>query len=158
MQITVIGACENVSKPLYDLAYALGTKLASRRHIVICGGRGGIMEAVSKGVKDAGGIVVGILPDLIRNSGNKYLSIEIPTGINEMRNAIVVGSGDIIIAFPGSYGTISELAFSMRQGKKIIIFRHEEFPIDFSLLKYENIRYAQTIEDALLYMEESNDF
>ncbi|MBN1785980.1 MAG: TIGR00725 family protein [Candidatus Methanofastidiosa archaeon] len=122
MQISVIGSSAP-DDAMYQLAYELGKELAPLGHVVINGGRGGIMEGVSRGVKEMGGLVIGILPGDTRRSGNGHLSAEVVTGMGEMRNFLLVLSGDLIIAFPGSYGTVSEISFSMRNNKRIIIVR-----------------------------------
>src|SRR6476661_6212363 len=44
-------------------AYEVASVLASAGVPVVCGGRGGVMEAASRGAAEAGGIVVGILPE-----------------------------------------------------------------------------------------------
>jgi len=45
----------------YRRARAVGRELAERGHVV-CGGVGGVMEAACRGVDDAGGHGIGILP------------------------------------------------------------------------------------------------
>ncbi len=36
------------------------------------------------------------------------------------RNILVVRSSDVLIAFPGSYGTLSEIALALNLGKTVI--------------------------------------
>ena len=59
------------------IAYEVGKLLAERKATVFCGGLGGVMDWVSKGVSENGGSVVGILPGLRVMEGNSHLSIKI---------------------------------------------------------------------------------
>ncbi|MHC1605143.1 MAG: TIGR00725 family protein [Candidatus Methanofastidiosia archaeon] len=149
MQVSVIGSGGQVPEHFYKMARQLGKMLARDGHVVVCGGKGGIMEAVSKGVFEEGGIVVGILAENERGSGNRYLSAEVATGLGEMRNAIVVSSGDVIVAFPGAFGTLSELSFAMKNEKNIIFVCPHSFPVDFEALKYEKIYFVKDIGDIM---------
>lgn len=49
--VTVIGDAEGCSEEELDFAENLGYKLASLGYVIVTGGRGGIMEAVSGGLK-----------------------------------------------------------------------------------------------------------
>lgn len=103
-----------------ELAYAVGEEIARRGHILVCGGLGGVMEAASRGARNAGGITVGILPGADRSRANRWLSVSIPTDMGHARNAIIALSGDAIIALRGGYGTLSEMAFGLKMGKPVI--------------------------------------
>ena len=61
MQVAVIGGAK-CGDDVCKMAYELGKKLAKEGHIPICGGLGGVMEAVCHGVRDEGGAAIGILP------------------------------------------------------------------------------------------------
>ena len=61
MYISVIGAGECASA-LADKAFEVGSLLARREHVLVCGGLGGVMDAAARGASSGGGIVVGILP------------------------------------------------------------------------------------------------
>ena len=129
MHISVIGSGDEVPAHLYDLACACGSLIARAGHVLICGGRGGIMEAACKGAHETGGITVGILPTHDASSANPYVSVAVCTGMGELRNGIVVASGTMVLAFPGSYGTLSELAYAARWGKDIIVVCKDDFPV-----------------------------
>jgi uncharacterized protein (TIGR00725 family) len=119
--IGVIGAGET-TKENYDLAYEVGTHIAQRGFMLACGGLTGIMEAASKGAAENGGTVLGLLPGLSKDEANPYVSVAIPTGLGIARNVLVVHSSDCIIAFPGAYGTLSEIAIALASGKTVIYF------------------------------------
>jgi len=80
----------------------------------------GVMEAASKGAKKAGGTTVGILPHY-GSEANSFVDIRIPTGLGQARNVIVVSSSNVIIAVGGGFGTLSEIAFALKMGKKKVL-------------------------------------
>jgi uncharacterized protein (TIGR00725 family) len=88
--------------------------------IVVCGGLSGVMEAVSRGVRRRGGVVIGILPGYDRSAGNRHLSVAIPTGLGHGRNLLVAAAGDVLVALPGASGTLSEIAFALRLGRPVV--------------------------------------
>jgi len=150
MQISVIGSSTEKGEN-YELAYQLGKELAKMGHTIICGGRGGIMEAISKGGHEKDGVVVGIVPQDTRGGGNRYLSAEVVSGVGEMRNFMVVLSGDLILAFPGSHGTISELSFAMRIQKRIILIRPEKHRYR---VEGPNVSYADDLNQIMNQISE----
>ncbi|HEX3019386.1 MAG TPA: TIGR00725 family protein [Chitinispirillaceae bacterium] len=117
--IGVIGAAET-SDEQYQLAFELGGHIANRGAVLVCGGLGGIMEACSKGAAENGGTVIGILPGDKKKDANPYINIAIPTGMGISRNVLVVHTADVIIAFPGALGTLSEIALALATGKTVI--------------------------------------
>jgi uncharacterized protein (TIGR00725 family) len=103
-----------------QIAIKLGELLAKVEAIIVTGGLKGVMEAVSKGAKNGGGLTVGILPSEDKNAANPYVDIPIPTGLGYTRNTIVAGCADVVIALLGEYGTLSEIAFALNMGKPVI--------------------------------------
>lgn len=117
--IGVIGG--NESDPAnYALATELGEHIATRGAVVICGGRSGIMEAVGKGACEKGGMVLGILPGSDKSAANSYCTIVLPSGLGIARNTLIVQMSDVLIAFPGGFGTLSEIAFALALGKTVV--------------------------------------
>ncbi|KMQ50785.1 hypothetical protein CHISP_2308 [Chitinispirillum alkaliphilum] len=117
--IGVVGANETTSQQLQS-AFELGEHIAARGALLVCGGKGGIMEAASKGASSNNGTVIGILPSTDKAEANPYVTIAIPTGLGIARNALVVHSSDVLIAFPGLYGTLSEIAIALALKKTVI--------------------------------------
>ncbi|GAB4543070.1 MAG: TIGR00725 family protein [Thermodesulfovibrionia bacterium] len=117
--IGVIGG-RRVKRELLITAEAVGRMIAERGLILICGGLTGVMEAVSKGAKEAGGITIGILPQDTKDEANPYIDIPIATGFGIGRNVIIVRTADVVIAIGGEYGTLSEIAFALQLGKPVI--------------------------------------
>ncbi len=101
------------------LAREVGRELARRGAVVLCGGLGGVMEAVARGVQEGGGVCIGILPDPDRARANPYLTYAIPTNLGHARNMIIVHAADAVIALDGGYGTISEAAIALKLGKPV---------------------------------------
>jgi uncharacterized protein (TIGR00725 family) len=117
--ISVIGGHE-ITKEVEDIAHKIGEIIVKVGAILICGGLGGVMEAVSKGVSEAGGTTIGILPGTSKADANPYVDIALPTSIGYARNAIVACSADIIVALPGSDGTSSEISYGLVYKRPII--------------------------------------
>lgn len=105
-----------------DVAWAeeVGGLLAQRGCTVVNGGLDGVMAAVSRGAASHGGLVIGILPGEDRSAGNSHLTFALPTGLGEMRNALVVRASDAVICVGGSWGTWSEVALAVRTGVPIV--------------------------------------
>ncbi len=124
MQIAVVGGGD-CGPEVRDLARRLGKLLAEQGQTVLCGGLGGVMEAVCCGAKEAGGQTVGILPGE-RADANRWVDIAIATGMGHARNAIIVKSADAVIALPGKHGTLSEIALALKMRKPVVSLRSWE--------------------------------
>ena len=118
-RIGVIGSAQ-CSREIYQLAERVGEGIARRGAILICGGLGGVMEGSCKGAKAAGGTTVGILPGARPDDANAFVDIPVVTGLSLARNLVVVRSCQAVIAIEGSYGTLSEIAFSLQLGVPVI--------------------------------------
>ncbi|AEA47681.1 TIGR00725 family protein [Archaeoglobus veneficus] len=119
VQVGVIGS-GNCDGELFSIAERVGEILAERGCIVINGGLGGVMEASAKGARRKGGTVIGILPTADKKYANPYVSVTIATNMGHARNMIIVHSSDALIAIGGEYGTISEMAIALKEGKRVV--------------------------------------
>ena len=119
MIISVIGAGEPTPETAL-LAQEVGRELARRDATVVCGGLGGVMEAVCRGAKSAGGRTIGILPGSDPTEANQWVDIPICTGMGYARNVIVVKTGRAVIAVGGAYGTLSEIGHALGDGIPVI--------------------------------------
>ncbi|HCK99960.1 MAG TPA: TIGR00725 family protein [Candidatus Marinimicrobia bacterium] len=108
--IAVIGG-RDCDESLYQQAMEVGRLIAEKGAILVCGGRGGIMEAVCKGAAQAGGLTVGILPGDDIKDANPWVTVPIATGIGLARNSIIARTASAVIAIGGEYGTLSEIAY-----------------------------------------------
>lgn len=102
------------------VAYQIGRLIAESGHTLVCGGRGGVMESAAAGAKSVDGVTIGILPDYDARIANQHIDYPIPTGLGHARNAIVVASGDAIIAVGGGFGTLSEIGLALKMGKRVV--------------------------------------
>ena len=98
----------------------VGRLLAETGMVLICGGRGGVMAAACRGAKAAGGLTIGILPGVDSREANPWVDVPIVTGMGEARNTIVVRSAEAVIAIGGAYGTLSEIAYGLKWGKRVV--------------------------------------
>ena len=117
--ISVVGG-DRASEKALVLAEEVGRELAGRGCVLVCGGRGGVMEAACRGARSRGGHTIGILPTMDWSGMNPYVEFPIVTGLGYARNAVVVLSGDAVIAVEGSYGTLSEMALALAYHKPVI--------------------------------------
>jgi uncharacterized protein (TIGR00725 family) len=116
--VAVVGASAPRAEDL-EHAVAAGRRLAELGAIVVTGGRGGVMEAASRGAKEAGGLTVGILPGFDRSDANAFVDVSLPTGLGEMRNGLVARAGQAVIAIGGAWGTLAEIAFARAAGTPV---------------------------------------
>ena len=117
--MSVVGSGE-ASGELYEKAREVGRLVAGRGGTVVCGGRSGVMEAAARGAAEAGGVAIGILPDVDRKEANEYLSYSVATGTGHARNLAVVCSGDVVVAVGGEYGTLSEMGLALKVGRPVV--------------------------------------
>jgi uncharacterized protein (TIGR00725 family) len=129
LQIAVIGA-GRCGEETVLLAEEIGRLLATRECLVVCGGLGGVMEAVAKGASEAGGVSVGILPGTDVAEANRWVSHAVATGIGEARNLAVVASSQAAIAVGGEWGTASEVALARKLGRPVVVLGEPRVSID----------------------------
>ncbi|MBP2702846.1 TIGR00725 family protein [Microbispora sp. RL4-1S] len=118
-QVAVCGPAECGPEET-DAARTVGRLLAERGAVVLCGGYGGVMAAAAEGARRAGGVVVGVLSGRDRAGASPDLTVALPTGLGEARNALIVRAADAVIVIGGSWGTLSELALAQRGGTPVI--------------------------------------
>lgn len=123
----------SLSTSTLNLAESIGELIAQQKGIVICGGKGGVMEAVCKGAKSEGGRTLGILPGHTTLEANQYVDIAIPTGLGHQRNYLVVESGHCIIAIGGRWGTLNEITYGFITHKPIVLVKGSGGVVDMLL-------------------------
>jgi hypothetical protein len=116
VQVAVVGS----GAEWEGAAEEIGRLLAERGCTVVTGGLGEVMAAALRGAKSAGGATVAILPGESRDAANPWADHVVVTGIGHARNLAVAASGDAVIAVGGSYGTLAEMAFALRLGRRVI--------------------------------------
>jgi uncharacterized protein (TIGR00725 family) len=103
------------------LGEELGERLAEAGVIVVCGGMGGVMSAVARGVAHGDGVCIGILPGLERTDADPHLTYSVCTGLGHARNLAVAASGDAVIALGGQWGTLSEIGLARCSGRVVVL-------------------------------------
>jgi uncharacterized protein (TIGR00725 family) len=117
VQVAVIGSgAEHEGR-----AEEVGRLLAERGCVVVTGGLGEVMAAAARGAKSAGGTTVGIVPGESRDEANPWCDHVVVTGIGHARNLAVAASGETVIAVGGSWGTLAEIAFACRLGRRVVV-------------------------------------
>ena len=139
-QIGVIGA-GNCDESVAMIAEDVGREIAKRGAVLICGGLGGVMQAAACGAKQEGGTTIGILPGNRREDANPYIDIAILSAMGHARNAIIAQSCDALIAIDGEYGTLSEIALSLKMGKTVVVLE--------SNWEIEGARVAKDAQEAV---------
>lgn len=115
-QVSVVGSGGEWEGP----AEEVGRLLAERGCVVITGGLDEVMAAAHRGAKAAGGTTIAILPGESPDAASPWADHVVVTGIGHARNLAVAASGDALIAVGGSYGTIAEMAFALRLGRRVV--------------------------------------
>ena len=115
MRISVFGGSQpREGDTAYTEAVALGRLLAEHGHTVLTGGYIGVMEAVSRGAKDAGGHVIGVTCEDIETwrpiKANSWVMEEIKKKTLVERLHTLIHESDAALALPGGPGTLTEIS------------------------------------------------
>jgi uncharacterized protein (TIGR00725 family) len=109
--ITIFGGskCSHDS-PEYREATELGRRLAEAGFTICTGGYLGVMEAASRGAREAGGRVYGIVMNQFRHEPNRYLTDKVATDhfYDRLQNLITRSVG--FVALRGGMGTVTEIS------------------------------------------------
>jgi hypothetical protein len=105
-----------------ERARQIGGLIAREGWVLLTGGKGGVMEAASRGAKEADGFVVGILPETDTTQANPHLDIAIPTGLGETRDFLVVRPAKAVVTLGLSAGTQVEIHIAKMLRKPLFGF------------------------------------
>ena len=81
------------------------------------------MEAASRGAKERGGFVIGIIPHDDKNQANEFCDAVVATGIGFARDFITAYSADAIIVVGGGAGTMIEVAAAYQKKIPIVVVK-----------------------------------
>lgn len=153
--IGVMGPGSPGDPRLLDHAGKLGKAIALKDWILLSGGRAaGVMEAVSRGAYEAGGITIGILPGQDLKGMSEYVQIPIVTGMGHARNVVNVLSSDVIVICGMGAGTASEAALAVKMDKPLIAaFINPEDLRFLNRLSNTAIRSCNRAEDIIEQIE-----
>ena len=106
----------------YEEARILGRALAKHGFSVCSGGYGGVMEAVSRGAKEAGGKTTGVTADFFTNAKlNSWIDLEVRMKTWEERLFELIRCADAFVACKGGTGTLVELAVVWEMMNKLVM-------------------------------------
>jgi uncharacterized protein (TIGR00725 family) len=121
-RIAVIGQSGEIPEEVRKIAEEVGAEIAKRKAVLLTGGGSGVMEAASKGAKEAGGLVIGILAGDCTDVANDYIDVPITTGLFfDFRSVVLVHSSDALIMIRGGNGTLGELSAAYMNKKPVIV-------------------------------------
>jgi uncharacterized protein (TIGR00725 family) len=126
--VAVVGPSAPEGPEPVAAAREAGRLLARHGYVVVTGGLGGVMAAAAEGAAEVGGTTVGILPGTRREDASPGHAVVIPTGMGEMRNALLVRSVDAVLAIGGAWGTLSEIALAARTGVPVFAVDSWDLP------------------------------
>jgi uncharacterized protein (TIGR00730 family) len=94
----------------YQQAKELGAKLAEAGFTICTGGYLGVMEAASRGAREKGGKVFGIVLNQFKSEPNRYLTDKVATNhfYERLQNLIERSVG--FVALRGGMGTVTEIS------------------------------------------------
>jgi uncharacterized protein (TIGR00725 family) len=109
--ITVFGSSRpREGETDYEEARALGRELAENGFAVCSGGYGGVMAAVSRGAKEAGGKTYGVTAEFFSAKVNSWVDVEVRVGTWQERLFELIRLAHGFVACKGGTGTLVELA------------------------------------------------
>src|ERR1700683_3835186 len=123
LAIAVIGGGDGASLEVLELAHQVGSEIRAHGATLICGGRGGVMEAAARGAFERGAHTVVILPGDDHRAANPHIEFAIATGMGEARNVVVIGSADAVVALAGEGGTLADIGFALKLGRPLVALR-----------------------------------
>ena len=133
MRVSVIGGGRVLEgESAYAAAREVGRRCGRRGHSIVCGGRGGVMGAACRGLRegrreganrpdDSGATAraVGVLPGTDPAAANDCVDVPIATGLGNARNVLVALNGRAVVAIDGSTGTLSEIGHALDFGRPV---------------------------------------
>jgi uncharacterized protein (TIGR00725 family) len=122
--ITVFGSSRTEDGAVdYEEARVLGKALAHRAFAVCTGGYGGVMEAVSRGAKEAGGKTYAVTAEFFSRAANRWVDVEVRKKTWQERLFALIEMGDGFVACKGGTGTLVELVVVWEMLNKSVIHR-----------------------------------
>lgn len=109
--VTIFGGsrCKQDS-PEYMQAIEVGRLLAAAGFTICTGGYLGVMEAASRGAREAGGRVLGIVMNQFKAEPNRFLTEKVATEHFYERLQRLITRSVAFIAMRGGMGTVTELS------------------------------------------------
>ncbi|HEY2866818.1 MAG TPA: LOG family protein [Pyrinomonadaceae bacterium] len=109
--VTIFGGSKcNEQSEEYQQAVEIGSRLAEAGFTICTGGYLGVMEAASRGAREKGGRVFGIVMNQFKSEPNRYLTDKVASAhfYERLQNLIMRSVG--FIALRGGMGTVTEVS------------------------------------------------
>src|SRR3981189_1621726 len=121
--VTVFGSSRpREGEAEYEVARVLGRALAKHGFAICSGGYGGVMEAASRGAKEAGGKTYGVTAEFFTAAKlNSWVDTEVRMKTWEERLFELIRLADGFVACKGGTGTLVELAVVWEMRNKSVI-------------------------------------
>lgn len=155
MKICVYLSSSDAVAPHYvDLALELGKAIGEKGHTLVFGGNNtGLMGRLADATKDAGGSVIGVVPQKLHDLGRAYLNCDKLIVSNDLRDrkAIMDAHAEAFVALPGGLGTLEEivevlnLKYLRYHQKPVIFINHRGFyePLFATFAAYYEERFTK---------------
>jgi len=109
--VTIFGGSKCVESDLeYGQARRVGALLAQAGFTICTGGYLGVMEAASRGARESGGRVLGIVMNQFKSEPNRYLTDKVATPHFYERLQRLITRSVGFVAIRGGMGTVTELS------------------------------------------------
>ena len=109
--VTIFGGSKcSESDPEYLQAMRVGELLATAGFTICTGGYLGVMEAASRGARESGGRVLGIVMNQFKSEPNRFLTDKVATPHFYERLQRLITRSVGFIAIRGGMGTVTELS------------------------------------------------
>jgi uncharacterized protein (TIGR00725 family) len=149
--VGVMGPGEGATDRDCAFAYELGCAIAREGWVLLTGGRAaGVMNAATRGAKEAGGLTIGVLPSHDKSEMSPFVDIPIVTGMGEARNYVNVLSSDLVFACGMGAGTASEVALAIKSGRHVVLLGAANTTADFfGSLARQRLHTANDVAQAM---------
>jgi len=139
-----------------QMAREIGRAIADHGWVLLNGGRAaGVMDASAQAATEAGGLVIGVLPDCDDSRASEHLAIHIRTGIGDARNLVNVLSCDVVVALAGEAGTLSEVALALKNDRPVVCLGFDPGSVLERYARSGLMRTAATSAEAIRMVEEA---
>ena len=162
--VTIFGGSRcNENSREYQEAKEVGGRLAEAGFTICTGGYLGVMEAASRGAREKGGRVLGIVMNQFKSEPNRFLTDKVATDhfYDRLQNLITRSVG--FVALRGGMGTVTEISLvwnKLQTGvlekrplvlvgdcwKQVVAAWQENLVVSDSDVSY--LDFAETAEDA----------
>jgi len=138
----------HLSSDYYEMADRVGREMVAHGWgLVYGGGNAGLMGSVAQGVKAAGGVVVGVIPEFMKVRELAFTDADELISVSTMaeRKKLMIERADAFLALPGGIGTLEEISevLTLRylaQARQPIVFLNQNGYYDHLFRFFEHMQ------------------